>query len=119
VHTAEHVAAIEFQQGIDECLTCCEVCVRTMEHCFELRGKRVNQSQLRTLSDCVAVCQTTAGFMMRGSLFHARMSGLCAEVCRECERECRQLADDEKMRQCAEACRRCAEACERIVGVAA
>jgi hypothetical protein len=118
MHTAEHAVAIEMQQCIDECLNCCEQCVRTMEHCFELRGKHVEASQIRTLSDCAAICQTTAGFMLRGSQFHARICGVCAEVCRECERECRRMGDDQMMQQCAHACRRCAESCERMASVA-
>ena len=118
MHTAEHAAAIELQQCIDDCLNCCELCVRTMERCFELRGKHVQASQIRTLSDCAAICQTTAGFMLRGSQLHARICGVCAEVCRACERECRRLAD-ETMQQCAEGCRRCAESCERMAAVAA
>jgi hypothetical protein len=119
MHTAEHAMAIEMQQCIDECLNCCEVCVRTMEHSFELRGKHVEASQIRTLSDCAAICQTSAGFMLRGSQFHARICGVCAEVCRECERECRRTGDDQTTQQCADACRRCAESCERMANVAA
>jgi hypothetical protein len=117
MHTAEHAVAIEMQQCIDECLNCWEVCVRTMEHCFELRGKHVEATQIRTLSDCAAICQTTAGFMLRGSQFHARICGVCAEVCRECER--RRTGDDEVMQRYADACRRCAESCERMASVAA
>jgi hypothetical protein len=119
MHTAEHATAMEIQQCIDECLNCCEVCVRTTEHWFELRGKHVEASQVRTVSDCVAICQTNAGFMLRGSRFHAGTCALCAEVCRECERECRRIGDDQMMQQCADACRRCAESCERIANVAA
>ena len=119
MHTAEHAAAIEFQQCIDDCFSCGELCVRTMEHCFELRGKRVEASQIRTLSDCAAICQTTAGFMIRASAFHPRVCGVCAEVCHACERECRSATDDPKMQQCADACRRCAESCERLASVSA
>jgi hypothetical protein len=119
MHTAEHAAAIEFQQCIDDCLGCYELCVRAMEHTFELHGKHVEAHQIRTLSDCAATCQTTAGFMLRGSPLHSRLCGVCAEVCRECERECLRAGDDPKMQQCAEACRRCAESCERMANVAA
>lgn len=119
MHTAEHATAIEMQRCIDECLNCCEVCVRTMEHWFELHGKNVGGSQIRALSDCLAICQTTAGFVLRGSQFHTRACSVCAEICRECERECRRFTDDEAMQRCAEACRRCAESCERMTAVAA
>jgi hypothetical protein len=119
MHTAEHAVAIEIQQCIDECLNCCEVCVRTMEHSFELHGKHVEGNQIRTLSDCAAICQTNAGFMLRGSPLHTRTCAVCAEVCRECERECRRMGDDQMMQQCADASRRCAESCERMANVAA
>jgi hypothetical protein len=118
MHTAEHTTAIEIQRCIDACLNCYEVCVRTTEHWFKLRGKHVGGSQLRALSDCVAICQTNAGFMRRGSQFQARTCAVCAEISRECERECARV-DDEQMQRCAEACRRCADACERMAGVAA
>jgi hypothetical protein len=119
MHTAEHAAAIELQQCIDECVNCCILCVQTTEHWFKLRGKHVQASQIRTLSDCAAICQTNAGFMLRGSQFHTRTCAVCAEICRECERECRRLEDDEMMLRCADACRRCAESCERVAIVAA
>jgi hypothetical protein len=119
MHTAEHAVALEMQQCIDECLSCHEVCVRTMEQWFERRGKHVAPSEIRTLSDCAAICQTSAGFMLRGSQLHSRICGVCADVCRECERECRRAGDDEKLQRCADACRRCAESCERMANVAA
>ncbi len=119
MHTAEHAVAIEIQRCIDDCLKCSETCVRAMEHWFELRGKRAGGIQIRTLSDCAAICQTNAGFMLRGSQLHPRTSAVCAEVCHECARECSRLDDDEVMQRCADACRRCAESCERTANVAA
>jgi hypothetical protein len=107
------------QQCINDCLNCSEVYVRTMEHWFELRGKHVEATQIRTLSDCAAICQTSAGFMLRGSPFHVRICGVCAEVCRECERECRRTPDDQTTQRCANACRCCAESCERMANVMA
>jgi hypothetical protein len=119
MHTAEHATALEMQRCIDNCLNCHEVCVRTMEHWFELRGKNVAGSQIRALSDCSAVTQANAGFVIRGSQFLNRSCALCAEICRECERECGRMEDDLIMRRCADACRRCAESCERMAQVAA
>ena len=118
MHTAEHAMAIDMQQCIDECLSCCEACVRTLSYWFERRGKHVLAEEIRALSDCAAICQTSAGFMLRGSPFHARACGVCAEVCAECERQCRRLTDDERMRLCADTCRQCAESCERIAKAA-
>jgi hypothetical protein len=119
MHTAEHGFAIDMQRCIDECLRCSELCVRAMEHWFELRGKRAGGSQIRTLSDCAAICQTNAGFMLRGSQFHTRTCAVCAEICHECARECTRVEDDAIMQRCAEACRRCADSCERMANVTA
>ena len=119
MHTAEHAVAIEMQRCMDDCHDCSAACVRAMEHWFKRRGKHVEVSRIRTLSDCIAICQTSAGFVQRGSPFQARICGLCAEVCLDCERDCRRELGDEVMQRCAEACRRCAESCERMASVAA
>ena len=118
LHTAERTITKEMQQCIDECLNCYSICLQTVQHCLELGGKHAEASHIRVLDDCAEICQTSAGFMLRGSPMHARVCGVCAEVCRECERECRRMGDDETMRECADACRRCAESCERMAKAA-
>jgi hypothetical protein len=118
LHTAERMITKETQQCIDECLNCYSICLQTVQHCLELGGKHAEASHIRILNDCAEICQTSAGFMLRGSPLHGRVCGVCAEVCRECERECRRMSDDETMRECADACRRCAESCERMAKAA-
>lgn len=116
--TAEHTISKEMQQCIDECLNCYSICVQTAQHCLEMGGKHAEASHIRLLNDCAEICRTSAGFMLRGSEFHSRTCGVCAEVCRACEKECRSMGDDEMMKRCAEACRRCAESCARMASTA-
>jgi hypothetical protein len=103
VHTAEYTMAREMDQCIDDCLSCYAICVRTSQHCLELGGKHADANHIRILSDCAAICNTSAGFMLRGSPLHTRICAVCAEVCRECEHACRQ----------------CAESCERMARMTA
>ena len=119
MQVAELTISKEMQQCIDECLGCYSTCVQTVQHCLELGGKHVESSHVRTINDCAAICQTSAGFMLRGSEHHSRVCAVCAEVCRACERECRRMGDDQIMQQCADACRRCAESCDRMARMGA
>jgi hypothetical protein len=110
----------EMQQCIDECLGCHSICLQTVQHCLEMGGRYAEPQHITLLLDCAEICQTSANFMLRGSVHHTRTCAVCAEVCRACEDDCRHMGgDDEAMRQCAEACRRCAESCERMAKVAA
>ncbi len=36
------------------------------------------------LIDCAEICQTSVGFMARGSELHSWVCGLCAEICKQC-----------------------------------
>ena len=115
----QHGVSREMQECIDECLSCYSICEQTIQHCLELGGKHAEQQHIRTMQDCAAICRTSADFMLRSSPFHNRTCGICAEVCRACERECRKMGDDEMMQRCADACRKCAESCERMAKTAA
>lgn len=117
-HTMDVTATKEMQQCIDECLSCYSVCLRTVQHCLELGGKHAEAAHIRTLNDCAEICQTSAGFMLRESPLHGKVCAVCAQVCRECERDCRRMGDDPVMQECADACRRCAESCDRMAKAA-
>jgi hypothetical protein len=113
-HATEGHVTKEMQRCIDNCLDCSSFCIQTVQHCLELGGRHAEASHIRTLNDCAAICQTSAGFMLRGSPMHTKTCALCAEVCRECASACRRMGDDPIMEECAQICDRCAESCERI-----
>ena len=114
MQTTETGISAEMQRCIDECLRCYSTCEQTIQHCLEMGGKHAQPSHIRLLADCVEICRTSAGFMLRGSPFHTTTCSACAKICRACEQDCRKMADDAAMQRCADECRRCAESCERM-----
>jgi len=101
-------------QCIKNCLECHSICQRTAMHCLGLGGEHAAAMHIRLLLDCAEICQTSAGFMLRGSGLHGRTCAVCAEVCDLCAVECERPGHDNQMKACAEACRVCAESCRRM-----
>jgi hypothetical protein len=108
----------EMEQCIENCLDCHRVCEETVAYCTQMGGKHIEPTHLRILHDCAQVCITSADFMLRGSEFHPRVCGICAEVCDRCAESCASMNDDAQMQACAEICRRCAESCRQMAGMA-
>ncbi|HWW76412.1 MAG TPA: four-helix bundle copper-binding protein [Pyrinomonadaceae bacterium] len=107
------------QQCIQNCTECHRACLEMVAHCLGVGGQHAEPAHIRLLLDCAEICQTSADFMIRGSEFHGRTCGVCAEVCTRCAEECERLAgDDEMMKRCAEICRRCADSCRQMAGTA-
>ena len=109
-----HQMSAEMKECIQRCLDCYRTCVETATYCLQQGGRHAEARHMRVLLDCAELCRTSADFMLRGSEFHGRICGVCAEVCERCAQECERFGDDAQMRACAEACRRCAEACRRM-----
>lgn len=108
----------EMQQCIRDCLDCYSSCLQTVTHCLGLGGRHAEQAHIRLLLDCAEICQTSAGFMSRGSDIHQRICGVCAEICQRCADDCERFTDDAQMKACAEVCRRCAGSCRQMAKVA-
>jgi hypothetical protein len=105
----------EMRECIDNCTTCHQVCLRTIQHCLSMGGRHAEQAHIRVMADCAQICAVSADFMVRGSDLHGRVCGICAEACRRCADDCARLANgDRMMNECADACRRCAESCVRM-----
>jgi len=109
----------KMQECIQACQTCSQVCQETVTHCLQKGGKHAEPQHIRLLLDCAEICQTSANFMIRGSEFHSRTCGVCAEVCEACAVDCESFKDDAEMQRCAEECRRCAQLCREMAGMAA
>lgn len=115
VHTATHHVDREMEACIQACLDCHRICLQTVAHCLQQGGKHAEPAHLRLLMDCAQTCLTSADFMLRGSTFHGRTCGVCAEVCDACAADCERIdPNDAMMKACAEACRRCAESCRKM-----
>jgi hypothetical protein len=113
--TDTHHADDLMDKCIQLCQDCHAVCAQTVRHCLKLGGRHAEPQHITWLLDCAEICQTTSGYLLRGSLLHEPMCGLCAEVCRQCADNCMETAAaDQVHKQCAEMCRRCAGSCERM-----
>ena len=103
----------DMRDCIDACQSCHEVCIETIQHCLKMGGKHAAPEHIRTLMDCVQICETSADFMLRGSAHHAHTCAACAAVCEACAVSCEQLGGAE-MKRCADECRRCAQECREM-----
>jgi hypothetical protein len=113
--TAVHDATMA--ECIENCTECHNICVETAAYCLGQGGRHAETAHIRLLLDCVQICATSADFMLRGSPFHPKTCGVCAEVCQRCAEDCETFGDDAQMRACAEVCRRCADSCKRMAKV--
>lgn len=105
----------EMRECIQDCLDCARVSTETVSHCLLLGGRYADASHIRLLLDCAASSAASAGFMLRGSQYHARMCDVTSEVCRASSESCQELAgDDDTLLRCAGIARRTAESCRRI-----
>jgi hypothetical protein len=108
------------EQCIQNCTDCHDICVETATHCLQKGGKHAEANHIRLLLDCAQICQTSADFMLRGSVLHGRTCEVCAEVCERCAQDCERIdPNDAQMQECAEMCRRCAQSCREMAQVAA
>lgn len=110
-----HHSTEEMDRCIKLCQDCHALCTRTIRHCLDLGGRHARPEHIRLLVDCAQMCQINVDYMLRESLLHERVCGLCAEACKLCAENCAQLAGDDLMlKQCVDLCRRCGESCERM-----
>jgi hypothetical protein len=114
-----HRLTAEMKDCIERCQRCASVCLATVTHCLEKGGRHAEAEHVRLLLDCAGICETSAGFLSRGSDLHTRTCALCEEICAKCAASCDLMGDDPAMKACADECRRCAESCRRMAGVAA
>ena len=105
----------QMQECLDNCRECHSICTETAQHCLQMGGTHAEAAHVRLLLDCAQICQTSADFMLRGSSYHTRTCGICADICSACAESCEQIgADDSMMKTCAEVCRRCAASCRQM-----
>lgn len=113
-HTMTHPISREMQACLDNCTECHQVCLETIQHCLEKGGAHADPEHIKLLSDCVAICQTSANFLTRQSGRHGSICAVCAQICDACAEDCEKFGEDEMMKQCAEVCRRCAQSCRQM-----
>ena len=76
------------------------------------KGKGETYAKLvKTMEDCVNLCDLRQKFEERGSALLQQAKALCAEACARCASECEAM-NDENLSNCIEECRACATHCE-------
>ncbi len=119
-HQATQQMSSEMEQCIQNCMECHRICTEMVSHCLSLGGQHAEPAHITLLLDCANICATSAAFMVRGSQFHPRTCGVCAEVCAACADDCERIAGgDEMMMKCVEICRRCADSCKQMASMGA
>jgi hypothetical protein len=109
-HDAE--ADESMQPCIDACGHCHETCLHTaMTHCLAAGDMNVEGGHFRLMINCAEICQTSANFLLSGSVFHQMVCAACAEICDACANRCEQVGG---MEDCVKACRECAESCRKM-----
>lgn len=95
-HTSQSSMGTEQMSGMSECiencLECFRICEETVPHCLTKGGEHANASHVTMLSNCAAICQTSAKFMLSGSELHVHTCEACATVCERCANECERFA---------------------------
>jgi hypothetical protein len=114
----------EMDEAARACAEGHRVSTRTFSHLrtWERDASVASPDDLRLLLDCAQVCSVAADFLLRASEFHVLMCSLCAEICRKCQQNCRQLAaaeGDPVLAECAAACLQCSNACRRVMAASA
>lgn len=99
------------QKCIQVCWECRNECqVVLFNHCLEMGGKHVEAEHVKSMMDCIQICQVAADAMVRQSSLHADICTACARICDACADSCESLPGEE-MRHCADICRKCADSC--------
>lgn len=94
--------------------TCRDVCQTTFfDHCLEVKGDHVNAAHVKTILECIAVCQLAADSLRRNSPLHPHVCKLASLVCEECAKSCEAIGGME-MQKCAKVCRDCAKSCREM-----
>lgn len=103
----------DYRDCIDACHNCALSCLETVNFCLNEGGMHAKASHIRTMLDCIEICETAVSYMARDSDHAIEVCRICAEVCRHCSASCRKLGGDE-MDRCAEVCDSAAKECEIV-----
>lgn len=108
-------------QKFNACIEACNACYIACNHCA---ASCLQESDVKTLSkcvaldmDCAAVCSMAAGAMARGSAHAKAICAVCADICQACAEECGKHSKDHCI-ECAKACQQCADACMKLAAAA-
>lgn len=97
-----------FVETLQECESTCEHMTHHLKMMEEDYRARITQAML--LRDCADICDLTAKYAAKDSIFAKNAASLCAYICVMCGNECARFPD--RMSQhCAMVCFNCAKHC--------
>jgi hypothetical protein len=109
-NAGNQMGQVEFQQAIQDCSTCHDVCMQTAANDRHASGDHAKPEHIALLQDCAALCQTAAHFMQHNSPLYGYVTQACAQVATHCADESDQMGDTDA----ANACRNAAWACDQV-----
>ncbi|MCS1350822.1 four-helix bundle copper-binding protein [Mechercharimyces sp. CAU 1602] len=101
------------QQCIDACLNCAQSCRICLTACLHEPDVANRIECIRTLQDCIDICDSAVRFMTANSPYAMQVCDLCATICSACAQQCTQM-QDEHCQMCATHCQECADACRSM-----
>jgi hypothetical protein len=91
---------------------CASACNAAFAYCLTRGGDHVEEHHLKSLADCMEVCQLTATLVSRGSRYGDAMRAVCADACHDVATSCARFTDDPGMVACGDAARRAEAWCQ-------
>lgn len=101
----------QMQLSADHCLECFRACSEAMAHTIDLRRQHWEHEHYRILLDCIDVCKTTAGFLIRQSDYYKDICSVCALICKETTKCCQEFGNDPFMLKAGDIASKCAKSC--------
>jgi Cys-rich four helix bundle protein (predicted Tat secretion target) len=111
------VAAADKGGLIDAALNCVKAGEICQQHCLELlgQGDKSMAECSKTVTEMLSFCRTLAELAAHKSDHLPKFAGLCADVCKNCEKACRvHEGHHVQCKNCAETCARCAAECAKV-----
>ena len=106
--------AKQIQDCVKHCLACEDACQATSMYLVAADSGPEAAGRRQRLADCAAMCQTTVGFLLRGSPYTPQALEMCADICEACAEECLPLGHDGTVMRSIELCRDCEAACRSM-----
>lgn len=106
--------AKQIQECVRRCLACEDACQDTSMHLVASDSGPEAAGRRQRLADCGSMCQTTVGFLLRGSPYAAQALEMCADICEACAEECMPLNSDAIVLRTIELCGDCESACRNM-----
>ena len=111
IKVTDHDYNQRLSQCVQDCLDCQNIGLETISYCLGMS----DTYPVRSILDCIEICQVTADLIMRGSKLRDELCKVCIEACEKCELFCNQFDSDFQMKACGQACRNCVDSCKEIL----